>query len=77
MRVNCVVSGAPLPTIEWTRNGSHVTEGKIEIRVTSGVVNSTLVLTRFTPGQSHKYNCLVRNRAGQSLIVKTSVGKCL
>ena len=76
MRINCVVSGAPLPTIEWTGNGTLVTDGKIETRVTSDVVNSTLVLTRFTPGQSHKYICLARNRAGQSLVVKTSVGKC-
>ena len=75
VKLHCAATGAPLPTVKWTKNGLPLTDEKIETRKTSIAVNSTLVLNRFVPGQSDNFSCEVRNTAVQHLIAEARVGK--
>ena len=75
VELECEGSGAPLPTVEWTRNGgSH--GGVVNIaQVDAITVNSTLLLERVMVGAD--YTCSVSNDFGSDDATATITVQCM
>ena len=63
----CSASGYPVPTIEWTHNGTLVNEDRVTISpqlITSRPVMSTLAVSMAAINDSGDYTCIVTSSIG-------------
>lgn len=64
LKLKCVVTGKPMPTVEWTKDGEVIEGGNYSITFTNGVCS--LCIPAVTSSDGGLFKCQARNSAGTS-----------
>ena len=62
--IQCTFEGVPTPTVEWSRDGTMLTDGSNDITIATGDSSGTLTITTLTADDSGSYTCMVSNLLG-------------
>ena len=64
MTLSCNATGNPVPTIQWTRNGSAVDSSDIISRISFSHDKKQLTIMNVSRTDRGEYRCVAENRVG-------------
>lgn len=66
VRIDCRISGRPLPEVLWYRNGKLVTDDRTHKLIVNEAGNQSLLITVASREDGGAYTCVARNKSGES-----------